>query len=94
MIAAVLLARATMRLLVGQSTARETVRGIRALLIAEIELYFHRELPAEQVAHAIDRLQEQLRQRYPLLKHVFIEAQSLDKRPLAAELRGRLLARE
>ena len=110
MTAAVLLARATLRLLVGQSTDRATVREIRALLVqdpaveqvgrvltvhygpddvvAEIELYFRRDLPAEQLAHAIDRLQEQLRQRFTLLKHVFIEAQSLDKRPLRPRLQA------
>jgi cation diffusion facilitator family transporter len=99
MSAAVLLARATLRLLIGQSADRETVRSIRAVaaeepaveqvgrvltvhygpedVVAQIELYFRRDLPAEEVARAIDRLQERLRRRHPTLKHVFVEAQSL-----------------
>jgi cation diffusion facilitator family transporter len=99
MVAAVLLARATLRLLVGQSTDRETVRSIRALaaddpaveqvgrvltvhfgpedVVAQIELYFARDLGAEEVARAIDRLQDRLRASHAMLKHVFIEAESL-----------------
>jgi cation diffusion facilitator family transporter len=98
MATAFLLARATMRLLVGQSADRETVRSIRTLaaedpkvegvgrvltvhfgpddVVAQIELYFPRQLPAEEVARAIDRLQERLRRHHPALKHIFIEAES------------------
>jgi len=46
-------------------------------VLAQIELFFARQLDAEEVARAIDRIQRHLKQAEPTLTHVFIEAESL-----------------
>ena len=99
MVAAVLLARATLRLLVGQSADRETLAGIEAFartnpavqrvarvlavhfgpryIVAHVELAFDSRLKAEQVAKVIDDLQRGLRERFPDLKSITVQAESL-----------------
>jgi cation diffusion facilitator family transporter len=63
----------------------EAVSGVGRILtvhfgpenvVAQIELFFRRELGAEGVAEAIDRIQLRLKRVDPMLKHIFIEAES------------------
>jgi cation diffusion facilitator family transporter len=98
MATAIVLARATLRLLVGESADRELLDGIRQLVcadpavervgrvlavhfgpddvVAQLQLFFGPSLTAEEVARAIDRLQRELRQRFPMLKSISVEAES------------------
>jgi cation diffusion facilitator family transporter len=99
MTTATVLARTTLRLLVGQSADDETIQGIRGLaradaavrrvgrvlavhfgphdIVAQVELFFDPQLHADGVAKAIDRLQRALRDRYPDLKSISVEAELL-----------------
>ncbi|HET6150957.1 MAG TPA: cation diffusion facilitator family transporter [Polyangia bacterium] len=99
MATASLLARATLRLLIGESADPRIVAEIRRVaaedaavervgrvwtvhfgpenVLAQIELFFARQLGAEDVARAIDRLQRRIKETDPTLTHVFIEAESL-----------------
>jgi cation diffusion facilitator family transporter len=99
MATASLLARATLRLLIGESADPQVVAEIRRVaaedaavervgrvwtvhfgpenVLAQIELFFARQLGAEDVARAIDRLQRRIKETDPTLTHVFIEAESL-----------------
>ena len=61
------------------------VRGVGRILtvhfgpeniVAQIELFFARDLGAEEVAQAIDRIQRRLKSEEPMLKHIFIEAEA------------------
>jgi len=45
-------------------------------VVAEVEIFFRSELGADKVGLAIDRLQRRLKTEEPILKHVFIEAQT------------------
>jgi cation diffusion facilitator family transporter len=45
-------------------------------VVAQIELFFTRDLAAEEVAQAIDRIQRRLKSEEPMLKHIFIEAEA------------------
>jgi cation diffusion facilitator family transporter len=45
-------------------------------VVAQIELVFSRSLGSQQVAEAIDRLQSLLKADEPMLKHIFIEAET------------------
>jgi cation diffusion facilitator family transporter len=98
MITAVMLVRATMGLLVGQSADKETLDGIRVLarahpavdrvqrvlavhfgpqyIVAHVELSFDSSLKADQVAAVVDDLQRTLRQRFPDLKSISVQAES------------------
>jgi cation diffusion facilitator family transporter len=102
MLTALLLVRATRRLVLGESADPQIVEQIRNIaagnpavehvgqvltvhfgprtVLAQIELGFARHLKAEQLASAIDAIQSRLKREQPLLKHVFIEAQSLPER--------------
>ncbi|MFN2290524.1 MAG: cation diffusion facilitator family transporter [Anaerolineae bacterium] len=58
--------------------------GPRELLLT-MEIDFSPDLSAAGVAAAVDRLESQIRQNYPQVKHIFIEAESLSsRRPAAA----------
>jgi cation diffusion facilitator family transporter len=46
-------------------------------LLLNLELQFHRDLSAEAVAQAIDRLEVAIRQEYPIIQNIFIEAKSI-----------------
>jgi cation diffusion facilitator family transporter len=99
MTTAVLLVRATLRLLVGESADREIVDGIRTIassdravtrtgrvltvhfgphdIVAQLELVFDPRLGADDVARSIDRMQRAMRDRYPDIKSISVEAESL-----------------
>ena len=53
--------------------------GPRELLLA-MEIDFSPDLSAADVTAAVDRLESQIRQNYPQVKHIFIEAESLSGR--------------
>ncbi len=46
-------------------------------IVAQLELVFDPGLRAEEVAHTIDRLQRAMRERYPDLKSISVEAESV-----------------
>jgi len=50
-------------------------------IVAQLQLVFDPRLRAEEVAKAIDRLQRALRERYPDLKSISVEAESQVSRP-------------
>lgn len=50
--------------------------GPREILL-NLEIQFNRNLSAEEVAQAVDRLEAQIRQNHPEIKLIFIEAKSL-----------------
>jgi hypothetical protein len=51
-------------------------------VVAELELFFRDDLSADGVGTAIDRIQRRLKGEQPMLKHVFIEAQSTAPMPM------------
>jgi len=98
MATAVVLARATRSLLIGETAEREVVDGIRRIaaadrdvarmgrvravhfgpheIVAQLEVVFDSKLRADDVPRTIDRLQQALRQRYPDLKSISVEAET------------------
>jgi cation diffusion facilitator family transporter len=96
MVSAILLARATLRLLTGQVADPALIKAIRAetaadpavrsvgrvrtvhfgpeTVVSEIELGFSRELNADEVGDAIDRISLRLKRDHPNLKYIVIEA--------------------
>ncbi len=46
-------------------------------VLLNLELQFHRDLTAEQVAQAIDRLESTIRSQHPTISNIFVEAKSL-----------------
>jgi cation diffusion facilitator family transporter len=53
--------------------------GPHTILLA-MDLQFRKDLSAAEVEESIDRLEEELRQHYPDIKHIFIESDSLSSR--------------
>ncbi|MBW4520124.1 MAG: cation diffusion facilitator family transporter [Scytolyngbya sp. HA4215-MV1] len=101
-IVAVILARESRGLLVGEGVDTATVKQLRSLVLADstvsgvlqlltlhfgphevllnIEIQFHRNLSAEEVAQAIDRLESTIRRHHPDIRNIFVEAKSLTGR--------------
>ena len=46
-------------------------------VLLTLDILFRKELSAEEVATAVNRLEESIRGKYPEIKHIFIEAKSL-----------------
>jgi cation diffusion facilitator family transporter len=53
--------------------------GPHTILLA-MDLRFRKDLSAAEVEESIDHLEEKIRQRYPDIKHIFIESESLSPR--------------
>jgi cation diffusion facilitator family transporter len=74
------------RSLAGADPAVEGVLQVLTLhfgpyeVLLNLELQFHRELSAEEVAQAIDRLESTIRSHHPDIRNIFIEAKSLSNR--------------
>jgi divalent metal cation (Fe/Co/Zn/Cd) transporter len=54
--------------------------GPQTILLA-MDLSFRPNLSAIEVEESIDRLEEKIRSRYPNVKHIFIESESLTSAP-------------
>jgi cation diffusion facilitator family transporter len=74
---------ASVRALVGKDDAVDEVKkaltmhfGPSDVLLA-LEVRFKRHLRSAQIAEAINRLEAQIREKHPEIKHIFIEAKSL-----------------
>lgn len=46
-------------------------------VLLNLELQFRKNMSAEEVASAVDRIEEKIRNQHPDIKHIFIEAKSL-----------------
>jgi divalent metal cation (Fe/Co/Zn/Cd) transporter len=49
-------------------------------VLLTLDVRFKRQLTAEGVAEAVDRLEKKIRDRHPEIKYIFIEAKSLYER--------------
>ena len=58
--------------------------GPQDVLLA-LDIRFKKHLRAEEIATAIDRIERQIREQHPEIKHIFIEAKSLKKAKVSAE---------
>lgn len=98
---AIFLAYESRRLLLGESAAKETVEGIRALaedephvnvvkqpytmhfgpneILLNLRVQFSQGLSGQQLAQAVDRMEKNIRREYPIVKHIFIEADAIAK---------------
>lgn len=101
-VVAVILARESRGLLIGEGVDAVTVQKLRSLVLADpavnnvlrlltlyfgphevllnIEIQFHQNLSAEDVTQAIDRVESKIREHYPDIKNIFVEAKSLTGR--------------
>lgn len=77
----------SIRLIAGQDASVEEVKksltmhfGPQDVLLA-LDIRFKKQLQAEEVAVAIDRMEKEIRAQYPEIKHIFIEAKALKKAP-------------
>lgn len=99
MAVAVLLARESKGLLVGEAMDRASVEGVRQTMerdpavtrvsrpltvhfgpeniLLAVDVEFGKGLSGPEVAAAIDRLESAVRQRYPKIRRIFIEAESI-----------------
>lgn len=57
-------------------------------VILALDVQFRRDLSAQEVEEAIDDLQDQIREKYPDFKRIFIEAKALGHRHRAAAVSG------
>jgi divalent metal cation (Fe/Co/Zn/Cd) transporter len=62
--------------------------GPRNVLVA-MDVEFRPELPASQVAQAVDRLEARIRRQDPDVRHIYIEAESLRRASGQAGQAGR-----
>lgn len=101
-VVAVILARESRGLLIGEGADSETISHLRSLILADsavdqvfrlltlylsphevllnVEIQFHLNLSAQDVAQAIDRIESTIRSHYPDIRNIFIEAKSLARR--------------
>lgn len=75
----------SIRLIAGHDAAVEEVRksltmhfGPQDVLLA-LDLRFKKQLRAEEIATAIDRIEKEIRAQHPEIKHIFIEAKAMKK---------------
>jgi divalent metal cation (Fe/Co/Zn/Cd) transporter len=50
-------------------------------VLVNLEVTFSPELTADRLLAAIDRLDQRIREKFPVVKHLFIEAQRLRRSP-------------
>jgi cation diffusion facilitator family transporter len=99
MVVAVLLARESRGLLIGEGADPKTVDQIKAIaasdpavnavvriltlhfgpyeVLLNLDIQFHQHISAEEVTQAIDRLELSIRDQFPNIKHIFVEAKSI-----------------
>jgi len=52
-------------------------QGAGAISFCPLDIRFKKELSAEEITTAVNRLETKMRDRHPEIRHVFIEAKSL-----------------
>jgi divalent metal cation (Fe/Co/Zn/Cd) transporter len=52
--------------------------GPETVLLA-LDVEFQPKLPSTEIVAAIDRIETALRSEYPVIKHIYVEAQSLSR---------------
>ena len=57
-------------------------------VILALDVQFRRDLNAVEIEQAIDDLQDDIREKYPEFKRIFIEAKSLGQKHRATEISG------
>ncbi len=74
---------ASIRLIAGADPAVEEVRKSLTMhfspsdVLLTLDIRFKKQLTAEKIAAAVDRLEKKIRDQHPEIKHIFIEAKSL-----------------